>query len=632
MKIWLKSVILIWLGVCLLSCVATAEPEAPPSPTSRPTWTPTCSPEAMPTAMPTATHTATATVTSTPAVRPSPTLSPIPEAQIDPDADFVSYADRPAWRAFLGWPDDCEEGFELLSRQPDDYGGIDIYPVDDNRYLIFVLCTLGPYWVEERVYWFENSTGLPTAQPIMVPELVQDDAPEQGVHEVNVLYGSFPIYLPETQTLTTLHAYRGVKDCGVFYKYHLEDARFVLDEARYRDCEELAETDFDVLNAYQWPLVYPPPLSAGPFRKVTAQLPPLGDWRVNLQALPDGSLRLMTSVGYATFRDGQWDTQLVDEGQTLVGVHADGRAWILDETGDTIYMRDAGGERVAADVGGWTPVSDSRALLGRGVVSDAQGKVWLATEQDVRIFDGEQWTIYTREAMGMPPAEWEDLLPGLALTYVESQQQMWVRSCDWGGPGPFGGGGARWFDGQAWHGDDSPVADGCVTAIVAGAEGNVWVGLDHGLVYRFGQTSGAWREFPLPEPDEYRRGYPAALSLGPDGTPWLLSALCGGASCDATRALYHLRDDVWIEVAGLRDYPEGLIYQGPTLPVLFDEAGTPWFLFGMMAFRIVDDRLEQPPAAELNVWDATVDAAGQIWVVANAKDDSPALWILEVEK
>ena len=171
-----------------------------------------------------------------------------------------------------------------------------------------------------------------------------------------------------------------------------------------------------------------------------------------------------------------------------------------------------------------------------------------------------------------------------------------------------------------------------MTAIVADAEGRVWVGLDHGLVYLFDQTSGAWREFPLPEPEDYRRGYPVALSLGPDGAPWLLAALCGGASCDATRALYHLRNNRWVEVKGLRDYPEGVIYQGATLPVLFDETGTPWFLFGMMAFRIIDDRLEQPPAAELNVLDATVDTAGRIWVIANAKDESPALWVWEVEK
>jgi hypothetical protein len=317
MKIWLKSVVLIGLGVCLLGCVATVEPEAPSSPTSSPTWTPTSPPQATPTASPTASPSPTAT----PTVRPSSTPSPTPATQADPDDASVTYAERSAWRALLGWPDDCEEGFELFSRQPDEYGGIDIYPMDDDQYLIFVLCTLGPYWLEDRIYWLDYRTSPPTTWPLTVPELVHDRTPRFGLHDVDTIDGSYPIYYPDTQTLTTLHAYRGMKDCGVFYTYHLEDAHFVLDEARYRDCGDYI--DADILNAYQWPLVYPPPLSAGPFRKITAQLPPLGDWRVNLQALPDGSLRMMTSVGYATYRDGQWDTQLVDEEQTLVGMDAD---------------------------------------------------------------------------------------------------------------------------------------------------------------------------------------------------------------------------------------------------------------------------------------------------------------------
>ncbi len=487
-------------------------------------------------------------------------------------------------------------------------------------------CTLGPYWVEERVYWLDASASPPAALSLAVPELIQDDAPEQGLHEVDVLHGAFPTYHPDTQTLTNLHAYRGLKDCGVFYKYHLEDTYFVLDEAHYRDCE----SGIDTLMPGEWPLVYPLPTFASPFRKVAPLDPALLAGDIDVQALPDGGLRVMTNIGYATYRDGQWETQLVDEGQTLVGVDADERAWILGETGDDIYYQQAGSE-LALAVAGWTPIANPPALRGRGVVSDDQGRVWLATEQDVRVFDGKQWTIFTREAMGMSPASYEDLMMEFTLTYVASRQQMWVGSCDWGGPGPFGGGGARWFDGQAWRGAQSPVAGGCVTAIAADAEGRVWIGLQHGLVRLFDQTTREWHEFLLPEPVDYRRGYPAALSLGPDGAPWLLAALCGGASCDAMRALYHLQDNTWIEVLGLQDYHEDL-YQGSTLPVLFDEAGTPWFLFGGMAFRIEDNRLEQPAVAELNVWDATTDVAGHIWVVANTRNDSPALWVLEGDK
>ncbi|HOT93198.1 MAG TPA: hypothetical protein PLJ78_15275 [Anaerolineae bacterium] len=453
MKIWLKSIILLWVGISLLSCVITKRSEAPSSPTRPPTWTPTASPQA----------------TLTPTVQPSSTPSP---------------------------------------------------------------------------------TSTPTVLPASTPTLT-----------------------PTAQIAPTY---------------------------------------------------------VGPFRKVTPLDPTLLAWHINMQALPDGGLRVMTNIGYATYRDGRWDTQLVDEEHILVGVDAETRAWILGETGDVISYRPVGGELIPAAVG-WTPIAHPLELQGRGVVSDDQGRVWLATEQDVRVFDGEQWTTFTRKAMGMSPPTDEDLLTTYTLIYVESRQQMWVGSCDWGGPGPFGGGGARWFDGQAWRGAQSSVADGCVTAIKADAEGRVWIGLHQGRVYLFDQTSGKWREFLLPEPQDYRRGYPVALSLDREGAPWLLSALCGGASCDTMRALYHFQDNAWREVLGLQDYHEDL-YQGTTLPVLFDETGAPWFFFGGMAFRIQDDRLGQPVVVELNVWDAATDAAGHIWVVANSRNDLPALWVLESEE
>ena len=199
--------------------------------------------------------------------------------------------------------------------------------MDDNQYLIFVSVYTRSVLGGRAHLLARLSHQSANGQPLTVPELIHDARPGLGLHDVDMLDGSFPIYYPDTRTLTTLHAYRGMKDCGVFYTYHLEDAHFVLDEARYRECGDYI--DIDILNAYKWPLVYPPPLTAGPFRKVTAQLPPLEDWRMNLQALPDGSLRLMTRIGYATYRDGQWETQSVDEEQTLVGVDADGRAWIL---------------------------------------------------------------------------------------------------------------------------------------------------------------------------------------------------------------------------------------------------------------------------------------------------------------
>lgn len=615
MKIWFKSAVLIWLSLCLLACGLVVEPKATASPTPSPSRTRPSPPQKTPAASPT--------------VPPSPTPAP----RIDPDAALIAYTERPAWRALLGWPDECEEGFQRFEHKPEDAGGVVAYPVADGQYLAFVTCNIGPYWVEERVYWLDYRADPPAARALTVPELVQDDAPELGLHDVDVLHGAFPNYDPDTQTLTNLAAYRGLKDCGVFYKYHLEDARFVLDEARYHDCIDAEAPDPIALDHYQWPLVYPLPASVGPFRKVARLDLPASDWDTVLRAQPDGSLWLMTRAGYATFREGRWDTQFLDEGQTLVGVDADGRAWIFGQTGEKIYYRRDGGELTPADVG-WTPVWSPLTLRGGGVLTDGQGRVWLATEQDVRVFDGGQWTIYTREAMGIPAASEEDSLTGFTLTYVESKQQMWVGLCDWYGEAGPQGGGARWFDGQTWHGAQFPETDGCVTAIAADAEGHVWLGMDQGIVQRFDQASGSWQSFTLPAPGDYRINYVTTLTVGPDGTPWALAALlppvCGGASCDdSARTFHHFQDGAWVAVLGPDDNSEDSLSANSSLHILFDGGGTPWVFMGRAVYRVENNRLVEPPVAELYGLSATVDAAGQVWAIAQAENDEPALWVLE---
>lgn len=634
MKNWLKSAVLIWLSLCLMACGFMVDPKATPSPTPLPSQAPTAPPQKTPTASPMVPPSPTPTVppsaTPAPTITPTNTPSPTPAPRIDPDAAFIAYAERPAWRELLGWPDECEEGFQRFDHAPKDAGGIVVYPMGYEHYLVFVSCNLGPYWEELRAYWLDHRAKPPTARPLTVPELVQDDAPELGLRDVEVLHGAFPTYDPDTQTLTNLHAYRGFKDCGIFYKYHLEEARFVLDEARYRDCMDTEEPDPIALAPYQWSLIYPLPLSAGPFRKVAMLDLPASDWDTVLHAQPDGSLWLMTRAGYATFRDGQWDTQLLDQEQTLVGVDAAGRAWIFSKTGEKIYYRRVGEELTPADAG-WTPVWLPLTLQGRGVLSDSQGRVWLATEQDVRVFDGEQWTIYTREAMGIPAASGEDTLTGYKLTYVESQQQMWVGLCDWYGEAGSQGGGASWFDGQTWRGAQIPAIDDCVTTIAADAEGRVWLGMDDGIVQRFDQVSGDWQQFTLPAPGDYRISHVATLTMGPDGTPWALAALlppvCGGASCEASaRAFYHFQDGAWVTVLVPDDESEDSLSTNFPQHILFDGMGTPWVFLGWATVsRVENNRLVEPSVAELYWFSATVDAAGQIWVIARAGNDEPAL-------
>lgn len=172
---------------------------------------------------------------------------------VDLSQENTRYAERPAWQALLGWPAECEEGFQRMPHYKEqDTGGVFVYEVADEKYLAFVTCTLGPYWVEEYIYLLDNTGGSPSARQLAVPELSQEGAQGWTQHDVYLIHGSFPSYQSDTKTLTNLVAFRGFKDCGFFYVYHLEQERFVLDEARYR--EECDDNNF--ISSDKWEVIY----------------------------------------------------------------------------------------------------------------------------------------------------------------------------------------------------------------------------------------------------------------------------------------------------------------------------------------------------------------------------------------
>ncbi len=578
-----------------------------------------------------ATHGLTAP-TATPAIATHSPTAPTATATLDPQTQFIRYDERPAWQAFLGWPEDCEEGFGRFKRDPGEAGGIELYPAADGQYLAFVTCNLGPYWVEERLYWLDYRAGPPSAHPIYVPVLLQEDDPARGLQEVDTLTGAFPVYHPETQTLTNLNAYRGLKDCGVFYKYHLAGERFVLDEARYRDCEQTAGNPLDYET---WSLVYP--LASGneaavAFHKVAALPADLSGAITRLEALPNGALRLMTTNGYAVFQDGAWQSYFLAPTQRFIGVDDAGRSWFYpEEVPTTIFywdsaLADYGGSAFVHADAGWLPPSNPASLEGRGVLSEAHDQVWLATGQDVRVYADGRWTIFTRTTLDMPPALTDDLLMELHIHFVEERQQIWVGECDWA-EGPMGGGGARWLDtsdfaaGQVyWRG--GMTGTGCVTAITSNQNGNVWLGMANGLVRQFDQGTRQFNDFVIPNSGEYRQGYPLAMLPGPEGDLWVLSALCGGASCDAARGLYHLQDGVWQEVLGVN---ETLALTDAYPNLVFDNAGRLWFFQSGSAYRLEGNELLS--VTDMDIEAATADSAGQIWIVAQgSRQEEPALW------
>jgi hypothetical protein len=331
---------------------------------------------------------------------------------------------------------------------------------------------------------------------------------------------------------------------------------------------------------------------------------------VRLQTACDGTPWLVTDGSAAQFRDNEWTVELTELAGRVIGIDRDGRFWVVGEDFGEISAWDGSSWTAYGAGAGWAPIADTwYRHVGWGRC-DPAGRFWLTTSQDVRVFDGGTWTVFTPEDMGIGQFPSESCVPQFQITILESSGDIWIGHCEWAGVGPCGGQGARWFDGSAWHGADSPVSNGCVAALEEDSAGNVWLGLDD-VLWRFEPGSGNWAEFVPPEtpPLGYRRhGAILGLTVDAFGRKWVVEFLCGGAGCDA-HAVYHVRDGLWTLLSRAEDVYYVLVLRAAT-----DAAGRAW-LFGDIVYRLTET--DYSPAAFLTPTSVAVDPAGRIWFIVH---------------
>ncbi len=321
----------------------------------------------------------------------------------------------------------------------------------------------------------------------------------------------------------------------------------------------------------------------------------------------DGALWLATDQGMARLDGDAWTVQLTGLTGKIAGVDGAGRIWVISENYGEISAWDGNAWTTYDAEAGWVSMTDFWYLdfIDWGQC-DRAGRFWLATTQDIRVFDGERWTIFTSQDLGMGEIpDPEGCAPSFQMTVLKSTGDVWIGECDWA-EGTCGGQGARWFDGATWHGIDSPASQGCVAALHEDPAGNVWLGVGNEL-WRYTPTSGSWISFAPPEevPFGYRfHGAILALAADPFNRLWVTELLCGPASCDA-HALYHVRDGVWTFVPAGEE-PSYVL----NLHAIVNAADTTW-LFGDNIYRLTETGIT--PAAYLMPASVAVDTSGRIW-------------------
>jgi len=363
------------------------------------------------------------------------------------------------------------------------------------------------------------------------------------------------------------------------------------------------------------------PLTSGPFKMVLLIDEIMTGTVESLISTSDGSLWLITREKIVRIQENEPEVFLSDYPGEFAGVDDLGRVWVVSE--DTSQISAWDGKTwttFGADVG-WPPLNEnSFRQVYSGVSGYLKGEFWLPTSQDVRFFDSFKWVVFSRQELGMEPPVSEDLMT--RFTINESKDGIVrVGECDWGGPGPFGGGGFRWLEEGTWQGVTSPAAKGCVNAFIEDQLGRIWVGIDSYL-WRFDPISGEWREFETPPSpvEDMRFGYFESLALDQNNEVWPVLDLCGGASCYGSSVLYHLQDAQWNQVGEVAEYDDR--HWGP----IFDVAGTGWLGWQGGIYRIKDDvaELVSPLAGRFG----TVDGKGRIWFVAEF-EGKETLWVMD---
>ncbi len=344
----------------------------------------------------------------------------------------------------------------------------------------------------------------------------------------------------------------------------------------------------------------------------------------DLTVSPEGVLWLITDMGLISYTAGDWTTH-PGHGDIVLGFDDFGRTWVTTKESETISAWDGADWQIYGLETGWSPAgpiwrSGPYASVSEHLITDERGRVWLATNRDVRRFEGKVWRIYDPDDVGYYPSE-EMLEDGFSYSLtdmaIDSAGDVWIADCAWMGPGPVGQG-ARWYTGRYWWGRSSQVvSSGCVEDIEVDEDGNIWIGVDETL-WRYSPWRG-WRRFDPPEIDPSwgaRWGFITEIILGGDGTVWVTLSPCGGASCDTGKFyLYRVQEGEWTLVSE----------EGPG-DLALSASGEGWLCAGNSIYRVTTERVEL--AVDLSPFYCIIemDSSSRTWM---AQPGQSQLWMAD---
>jgi ligand-binding sensor domain-containing protein len=263
----------------------------------------------------------------------------------------------------------------------------------------------------------------------------------------------------------------------------------------------------------------------------------LGDDFVwSITAAPDGSIWCNHIVffwpdgcpawGVSRFDGETWahyteNNGLVDNCIVSIAVSPDGTIWFASEGGGISHFDPA-----AAEGETWTSYTVVNYIDSAFVAPD--GALWIATWDDVRRFDGENWTTYepwissvsgsiTHTVWPMPIAA----TPDGALWFAAYDER------EIAGVARFGPASAEHGEAVSWTAYmTDTLANNDVESVVFAPDGALWLGTDGGGVFHFNGTT--WRAYT--EEDGLASNSVWRIVEAPNGGVWISYGACMGVS------------------------------------------------------------------------------------------------------
>lgn len=302
------------------------------------------------------------------------------------------------------------------------------------------------------------------------------------------------------------------------------------------------------------------------------------------------------------------------------GVDNDSTFWYIIEKSNSIFRWDGANTSEFRKENGWILPAKffTPPLPTRHSFFLTEGKnVWLATSNDVRLFNGSTWRIFTANEIGIQLPMKAGIQSAFTISHDPSTGNIWVAACYWKGNQWIGGTSPFQFDGKSWHRTEFPVENICVTNLSIGNNGNILLTTPVSLWEYNGQE---WAEVSLPSTDAGSRNTTFRFdSMWTDKfeNQWVIGSIIKPSGVVEQHILYQYENQNLFRIASFK----GLL--------------PPRIFFSSIAYSIAftEKQLYQvtPTGMELlseHFFDLIAqDETGNIWLISDTKT-RPVLWQL----